>query len=67
MSYNIYVLFKVRTLLTCCTHDFTNGGSWYYKISSKRMKAKEVHITSFLVKFYCISYETYNIHVIILT
>lgn len=31
------------------------------------MKAKEVHITSFLVKLYCISCKSYNIHVTILT
>ncbi|KZC08989.1 Cytoplasmic polyadenylation element-binding protein 1-B [Dufourea novaeangliae] len=44
----VYIIFEsekqVRTLLACCTHDFTNGGSWYYKISSKRMKAKEVQV-----------------------
>nr|XP_012142086.1 PREDICTED: cytoplasmic polyadenylation element-binding protein 1 isoform X3 [Megachile rotundata] len=43
-------LFKVKTLLACCTHDFTNGGSWYYKISSKRMKAKEVQVIPWILE-----------------
>nr|XP_050844646.1 cytoplasmic polyadenylation element-binding protein 1 isoform X1 [Vespula vulgaris] len=41
-----YIIFdtekQVRSLLACCTYDVTNGGSWYYRISSKRMKGKEV-------------------------
>nr|XP_033337068.1 cytoplasmic polyadenylation element-binding protein 1 isoform X2 [Megalopta genalis] len=45
---HVYIIFEsekqVRNLLQCCTHDFTNGGSWYYKVSSKRMKAKEVQV-----------------------
>lgn len=44
----VYIIFEsekqVRTLLQCCTHDFTNGSSWYYKVSSKRMKAKQVQV-----------------------
>ncbi|KOX67610.1 Cytoplasmic polyadenylation element-binding protein 1-B, partial [Melipona quadrifasciata] len=50
----VYIIFEsekqVRTLLTCCTHDFTNGGSWYYKISSKRMKAKEVQVIPWILE-----------------
>lgn len=41
---------QVRALLACCTHDFTNGGSWYYKISSKRMKAKEVQVIPWILE-----------------
>nr|XP_031845090.1 cytoplasmic polyadenylation element-binding protein 1 isoform X2 [Nomia melanderi] len=41
---------QVKTLLQCCTHDFTNGGSWYYKISSKRMKAKEVQVIPWILE-----------------
>lgn len=42
----VYIIFdsekNVKALLQACTNDFTNSGNWYYKISSKRMKAKEV-------------------------
>ena len=42
----VYILFEsersVRALLQACTHDFTNGGEYYYKISSRRMRSKEV-------------------------
>ncbi|KAJ8674109.1 hypothetical protein QAD02_005371 [Eretmocerus hayati] len=44
----LYIIFEsekqVKSLLACCTHDFSNGGSYYYKISSKRMKGKEVQV-----------------------
>ncbi|XP_076238946.1 polyadenylation element binding protein orb [Calliopsis andreniformis] len=50
----VYIIFEsekqVRTLLACCTHDFTNGGSWYYKISSKRTKAKEVQVIPWVLE-----------------
>lgn len=29
-------------MLSCCTHDITNGRRWYYKIISKRSKPKDV-------------------------
>jgi len=29
-------------MLSCCTHDITNGKRWYYKIISKRSKPKDV-------------------------
>lgn len=42
----VYIIFEsernVKALLQACTNDFTNSGNWYYKISSKRMKSKEV-------------------------
>lgn len=44
----VYLLFEseksVKGLLANCTHDFTNGGDWYYKISSRRMRCKEVQV-----------------------
>merc|ERR1719494_768119 len=44
----VYLLFEseksVKALLSNCTHDFTNGGDWYYKISSRRMRCKEVQV-----------------------
>ncbi|XP_041356337.1 cytoplasmic polyadenylation element-binding protein-like isoform X2 [Gigantopelta aegis] len=43
----VYLLFdnekSVRPLLQACTHDFTNG-NYYYKISSRRMRSKEVQV-----------------------
>ncbi|XP_015114055.1 cytoplasmic polyadenylation element-binding protein 1 isoform X2 [Diachasma alloeum] len=43
-----YIIFEsekqVKALLSCCTHVFSNGGSYYYKISSKRMKGKQVQV-----------------------
>jgi cytoplasmic polyadenylation element-binding protein len=41
----VYILFdvekSVRSLLQSCTHDFSCG-DYYYKISSRRMRSKEV-------------------------
>lgn len=46
-----YVVFEseknVKNLLQACTNDYENVGNWYYKISSKRMKAKEVSLKRF--------------------
>ncbi|XP_025107547.1 cytoplasmic polyadenylation element-binding protein-like [Pomacea canaliculata] len=43
----VYLLFdvekSVRSLLQSCTHDFSSG-DYYYKISSRRMRSKEVQI-----------------------
>lgn len=42
----VYIIFEseknVKALLQACTNDYANSDNWYYKISSKRMKAKEV-------------------------
>lgn len=42
----VYIIFEseknVKALLQACTNDYANSNNWYYKISSKRMKAKEV-------------------------
>jgi len=45
----LYITFdseeSVKELLTRCTQDFSNGGSFYYfKISSNRMRSKEVQV-----------------------
>eukprot|EP00112_Aurelia_sp_Birch-Aquarium-sp1_P004189 Seg1474.9 transcript_id=Seg1474.9/GoldUCD/mRNA.D3Y31 product="Cytoplasmic polyadenylation element-binding protein 1" protein_id=Seg1474.9/GoldUCD/D3Y31 len=44
----VYLLFEseksVKALLSNCTHDYSNGGDWYYKISSRRMRCKEVQV-----------------------
>ena len=42
----VYVLFdnekSVKALLQSCTHDYMGSGEWYFKISSRRMRCKEV-------------------------
>lgn len=44
----LYIIFEnekqVKDLLAACTHDYGNGGSWYYKVSSRRMRNKEVQV-----------------------
>lgn len=44
----MYLIFdsekSVKALLASCTHDFCNGGDWYFKISSRRMRCKEVQV-----------------------
>ncbi|RZC38281.1 cytoplasmic polyadenylation element-binding protein 1 [Asbolus verrucosus] len=49
----VYIIFEseknVRALLQACTNDYANSGNWYYKISSKRMKAKEVQVIPWIL------------------
>ncbi|CAK9298356.1 unnamed protein product [Gordionus sp. m RMFG-2023] len=49
----VYIIFEseksVKALLQSCTHDFSNGGDWYYKISSKRMRCKEVQAIPWVI------------------
>ncbi|ESN98974.1 hypothetical protein HELRODRAFT_66900 [Helobdella robusta] len=49
----VYILFEsersVRSLLQACTHDFSNGGEYYFKISSKRMRSKEVQVIPWII------------------
>ncbi|EEZ97724.1 oo18 RNA-binding protein [Tribolium castaneum] len=49
----VYIIFEseknVRALLQACTSDYANSGNWYYKISSKRMKAKEVQVIPWIL------------------
>jgi len=40
---------KVKALLDYCTHDYSKGGNWYYKISSRKMKSKEVQVIPWAV------------------
>ncbi|XP_078448791.1 cytoplasmic polyadenylation element-binding protein 1-like isoform X2 [Lampetra planeri] len=47
----VYILFEseksVRALLQACTHDFRSSdgcGDYYYKVSSRRMRCKEVQV-----------------------
>lgn len=44
----VYIIFEtekqVKMLLRSCNQDFMNGGNWYYKISSRRMRCKEVQV-----------------------
>merc|ERR1719186_1966048 len=49
----VYIVFEeeenIPLLLSQCTHDYANGGSWYYKISSRRMRSKEVQIIPWML------------------
>lgn len=49
----LYIIFEhekqVRSLLNACTHDFGSGGSWYYKVSSRRMRNKEVQVIPWFI------------------
>lgn len=42
----VYVLFECerscKALLQSCTQDYNNVGEYYYKISSKRLRNKEI-------------------------
>ena len=48
MTGYVYVTFEneksVRALLTMCRFDPSEGGQWYYQVSSKRMRSKEVGV-----------------------
>jgi len=49
----LYIIFEnekqVKSLLNACTHDFGSGGSWYIKISSRRMRNKEVQVIPWVI------------------
>jgi cytoplasmic polyadenylation element-binding protein len=49
----VYVIFEgdkhVKSLLQSCTHDFSAGGKWYFNISSKRMRCKEVQVIPWII------------------
>ena len=51
----VYILFdcdkSVKELLKQCTHDYSNGGEYYYKMSSRRMRCKEVQVGNFVLGF----------------
>ncbi|XP_014252518.1 cytoplasmic polyadenylation element-binding protein 1 isoform X2 [Cimex lectularius] len=48
-----YIIFetekKVKALLECCSHDYSKGGNWYFRISSRKMKSKEVQVIPWAV------------------
>lgn len=49
----IYVIFEderqVKALLAACSQDFSVGGNYYYKISSRRIRQKEVQIIPWVI------------------
>ena len=49
----LYAIFesdkRVKELLQSCTHDFSNGGKYYFNISSKRMRSKEVQVIPWII------------------
>jgi len=44
----VYIVFQqeksVKALLSQCTRSYSDGGSWYYRISSRRLISKEVQV-----------------------
>ncbi|CAI9736084.1 cytoplasmic polyadenylation element-binding protein-like [Octopus vulgaris] len=44
----VYLLYEteksIRSLLQACTQDYSNGNEYYYKISSRRIRSKEVQV-----------------------
>ncbi|XP_071530049.1 uncharacterized protein orb [Panulirus ornatus] len=49
----VYILFEqekqVKSLLSACSQDFSIGGNYYYKISSRRIRQKEVQIIPWVI------------------
>ncbi|XP_069988421.1 cytoplasmic polyadenylation element-binding protein-like isoform X1 [Penaeus vannamei] len=49
----VYILFEhekqVKSLLSSCSQDFSIGGNYYYKISSRRIRQKEVQIIPWVI------------------
>ncbi|GFU36490.1 cytoplasmic polyadenylation element-binding protein 1-B [Nephila pilipes] len=48
-----YLIFKtdkhVKDLLQACTYDFSNGGNWYFEISSRRLSSKKVQVVPWVI------------------
>ena len=44
----VYLVFdsekSIKALLSSCTQDCSNGGDWYFQLSSRRIRCKEVSI-----------------------
>jgi cytoplasmic polyadenylation element-binding protein len=42
----VYMIFdnekSVKSLLQNCSHDFNGGGDWYFKLTSRRLRTKEI-------------------------
>ena len=55
----VYVTFEseksVKALLTMCRFDPSEGGQWYYQVSSKRMRNKEVSKQHFFNNLFILS------------
>jgi cytoplasmic polyadenylation element-binding protein len=49
----VYIIFEndknVKALLSACTHDFSSGGKYYFNISSRRMRSKEVQVIPWVI------------------
>jgi len=49
----LYVIFEhekqVRALLSQCTHDYSLGGSWYFRLSSRKMRNKDVQVIPWVI------------------
>lgn len=49
----LYIIFEnekqVRCLLNACTHDYGQGGSWYFKISSRKSRNEEVQVIPWVI------------------
>lgn len=49
----VYIIFEndknVKALLSACTHDFSSGGKFYFNISSRRMRSKEVQVIPWVI------------------
>ncbi|KAI1280857.1 Cytoplasmic polyadenylation element-binding protein 1 [Halotydeus destructor] len=49
----VYIVFendkKVKELLASCTHDYSSGGKWYFNISSRKMKCKDVQVIPWVI------------------
>jgi len=58
----VYIHFEsdrsVKSLLLACTHDYSNGDEYYYKISSRRMRCKEVGLTHIKEKRLKVTYSS---------
>jgi len=50
----LYIVFededRIKELLSQCAQDFSNGGSYYYKIASQKRGMKEIQIIPWLVE-----------------
>ena len=46
----ISLTFQVKSLLAACTQDYGGGGCWYYRITSRRMRNKEVQVIPWAIE-----------------
>lgn len=47
----VYIIFEneksVKSLLANCSRDFSNSGDWYFKLTTRRMRTKEIRQVCF--------------------